>query len=333
MPHADSNVQLLGVGAARFAPEAAHNNATWFALRKCQEAVPTNKFGPWKCHGAAYDEYLSRLPPAPTAAQLTFPPGKKIFMYGMSYLQNTLFAALATCAIDFKTATNFTSECELLGEGAACEARLDAMWADVRSANGNTTSKFGTLSREAYREPPNSLVRVQLPHMTSVVMASNRGVMQLEPAVPTVLRAVLRAQKFDAAVVMQPHPDCFLMHGYKPPNTSKRCWVSLKPNETVARDFTKRAAIRREFSAALGTRWVEVIPWTAPPPRKGVDEPPPHVRVIDPAVMRRFPCSDIGGCRHGLGGHQCAPGATTMLAAHVVAAVNSIFERGSYYRS
>ena len=160
-------------------------------------------------------------------------------------------------------------------------------------------------------------------------MASNRGVLQLEPAVPTVLRAVLRAQKFDAAVVMQPHPDCFLMHGYKPPNTSKRCWVSLKPNETVARDFTKRAAIRREFSAALGTRWVEVIPWTAPPPRKGVDEPPPHVRVIDPAVMRRFPCSDIGGCRHGLGGHQCAPGATTMLAAHVVAAVNSIFERGS----
>ena len=26
---------------------------------------------------------------------------------------------------------------------------------------------------------------------------------------------------------------------------------------------------------------------------------------------------------------RCAPGATTMLAAHVVAAVNSIFERGS----
>ena len=205
------------------------------------------------------------------------------------------------------------------------------MWADVRSANGNTTMKYGTASREAYREPPNSLVRVQLPNAASVVMASNRGVMQLEPAVPTVLRAVLRAQKFDAAVVMQPHPDCFLMHGYKPPNTSKRCWVSLKPNETVVRDFTKRAAIRREFSAALGTRWVGVSPWTgaAPPPRKGVDEPPPHVRVIDTAVMRRFPCSDIGGCCHGLGGHQCAPGATTMLAAHVVAAVNSIFERGS----
>ena len=70
MPTHDS-VQLLGVGAARFASEAAHNNATWLALRKCQEAVPTNKFGPWKCHGAAYDEYLSRLPPAPTAAILS----------------------------------------------------------------------------------------------------------------------------------------------------------------------------------------------------------------------------------------------------------------------
>ena len=95
---------------------------------------------------------------------------------------------------------------ELLGEGAACEARLDAMWVDVRSANGNTTSKFGTLSREAYKEPPNSLVRVQLPHMTSVVMASNRGVIQLEPAVPTMLRILSEWPAAEHAPPMQRVP-------------------------------------------------------------------------------------------------------------------------------
>jgi len=193
-----------------------------------------------------------------------------------------------------------------------------------------------------------SLVSYRYAGNTTIVKVSNRIALQLAPAIPTVLRALLATRLFDSAIVMMPHPDCFLQYGHRVPNSSAACWIDLRAadqrepdssNHTKLGGFgalgakkafgkvldavqrRKTASIRSEFNAAFGrTGWVEVSPWYAPMSLTG--DAPFQTLSTDRLVMNHK-CSHIGKCQPTSHGHQCTPGTPTLLVARLLKLLRS----------
>ena len=253
-----------------------------------------------KANTTRYAEFLARLPPVPEASAYALPPGSRVLLYGMSYLQQMVLALLCRSVVEHANKTLAPAACPRTPEGD-CFARFEL-------AGG---------------------IRLD-------VVYNNRD-LQLESSLRDRMPAFLAG--YSVAVVMQPHPDCFLQFGnrawgpeFNTTNGSRACWVDLSKQRVGARDRAKRALVRRVFNAAFGNRWIEVLPWFAPPtiPHDELAEAaPPGVFATRPLV-KRFPCCMAcghGHCHAKLDAHQCTPGTPTLLAACLAQRLSALLRR------
>ena len=183
-------------------------------------------------------------------------------LFGMSYLQQIVLALLCGSAVEH--------------------------------ANKSLSSSCPPACRDCFS-------RYNLRGDVTLDVVYNSPELQLESGLRDRMPALLA--DYSAAVVMQPHPDCFLQYGNRPwgpehnqSNASRACWVDLSKQRVGVRDAAKRALVRRTFSAALGPRWIEVLPWFADPiPRSELAAAsPPGVFATKPLVHRFRCCRACG---------------------------------------
>ena len=124
------------------------------------------------------------------------------------------------------------------------------------------------------------------------------------------LQAFLAAEQLDAAVFMQPHPDCFMK--WMSNRTGPQC-VDLTRMDMHEDAVRKRAQQRQVFSSAFNdNRWLEVVPWMTRLDPATVS----HKVLNTDALVKAHACCQ-SECGNNTRGHQCIPGTPDRTAAHI----------------
>jgi len=278
--------------------------------------------------------HLERLPPPPDAAQMQMQRHSHVLFFGFSYLYQLTMALL--CMQEGEIEVTHLARCPPKG----CVHH--------RLAGGYT--RYHVPARNA-----------------TLISVSNYELLQSSVQQET-LRRFLRAEQFDAAVFLQPHPDCFFRWQQNKTHLPKcvdltKLETTLNGNDLAAR---KRVQLRSVFLDTFADAYVEVLPWgrkwderrpqIEPLVGKGISAVSAQVATAPSGTAYERPSAITKGslrpptldmhplvnthaccvgcislCKPGMAGifHQCMPGTPDLLAADVVGLLNPLVRRSA----
>ena len=201
--------------------------------------------------------HLERLPPPPEAAQMQMQPNSHVLFFGFSYLYQLTMALL--CMQEGEIEITHLARCPAKG--------LDGT--DPIDGTGHTCFTGWQVGYTRYHVPARN---------ATLISVHNYALLQSSVQEQT-LRRFLRAEQFDAAVFLQPHPDCFFR--WQQNKTHLPMCVNLTKLETTlnGNDLAarKRAQLRSVFLDTFGDAFVEVLPWGR---RWDEDRPRPQIEQL-----------------------------------------------------
>ena len=325
----------------------------WRQLRACRHAQCA-----YRCPASAsYASHLQRLPSL-SLAELQLPPRTHVLLYGPSFLGELADAIvcaseaegglLATDAYDFPAqasppppahappppppgARTLQSSYECCGGGVGEQARGGTLVTHTFARNASLTLviNYAPLQRT------DSARR----HLAAFVR-SRRGSTAGGEAGGAGHAA---AHAFTHVVYMQPHPDCFFERqtdSRRPPcvnlaaaeHSAADVLRSLGTGHAGGREATREAAAPLHWRILTGAHSGPAFyafawkAWRAEAQRAlwNLTSPVGAHRTLTPAPIIAAPCL-MGGCDgrvpEGLAGHQCLPGASTLISREIVRAV------------
>ena len=314
----------------------------WHQLRSCRHTQCA-----YRCHSShAYANHLAHLPPLPTLDELLLPRHTHILLYGPSFLGQLADAIvcasvsegpITTRAFEFPAAPPAppppphpppTSSRVLHGKYACCDGGVGEQ------------PRGGTLVTHTFASRNASMTMVinyaPLQRSTDGALANLDAFARHGPAT-----ASARATAFTHLVFMQPHPECFFER--QSGATRGKC-VDLASTHLGAAAMEGprprlAAGVEAPIGSVTGSAHWRILSahmpalyafawkaWRADMQRAWWNRtaPTPPERTITPEAMLGAPCM-MGGCDArvpaGLGGHQCLPGSSTLVAREIVRAL------------
>jgi len=299
----------------------------WRQLLNCAARPDDAHAGRGRCPWTpAYKQHLMSLPPL-HSKELVVPPLARVLLFGMSYMGQMATGVLCASAVQRVESLH------------VAPSGLDSF--DVRVCKGiDVLSSAAGMPPPPPPPPPLPVVTAvdascssDLQHFTLangavVTLVVNHATLQLPTSGPA-LRALLLWGNYSHAFVMNPHKSCFF--AWQLNKTAADTCIDLMGD--LDDDMSTDERTRGQSCTESGCLWkvltrfrdaeaprlqlTQVQAWQSNAHKQGRLWMPKELVIDANDIVHRYPCMKEG-CHNSSTGHQCVPGALSLLSRELV---------------